>query len=160
MVESRAVTMMNMSNATGKRNLRYAIVAVIIIAIIAGGVYYQSTLSSAATTTSMMSETSSMTSETSMAPVSLVGAGATFPQPLIQKWTVEYHNLYPSITISYNGIGSGGGIQQITAKTIDFGASDAPLTGDQKSHCAGCIMIPISMTAVTIAYNVPGLGSG
>jgi phosphate transport system substrate-binding protein len=150
MTEPHAGTMMNMSNQTGKKNLRYVIVAIIIIVIIAGGIYYQTTLSGTSTT--------SMMSETSMAPVSLLGAGATFPQPLIQKWTVTYHQLYPSVTISYNGIGSGGGIQQITAKTVDFGASDAPLTDKQLAAAPGLVLFPETLGGVAITYNLVQYG--
>jgi phosphate transport system substrate-binding protein len=153
--------MMNMSNQTSKRNLRYVIIAVIIIAVIAGGVYYQSTASTTAATSNqstMMSETSGTMREASMGPVSLLGAGATFPQPLIQKWTVEYHNLYPSVTISYNGIGSGGGIQQITAKTVDFGASDAPLSDKQLSDAPELVLFPETLGGVAITYNLVQYG--
>src|SRR6185503_10692209 len=57
----------------------------------------------------------------------LNGAGATFPTPLYSKWTSEYNKLHPGVQINYQSIGSGGGIAQITAKTVDFGASDAPM---------------------------------
>src|ERR1044071_5540165 len=66
-------------------------------------------------------------------PISLNGAGATFPYPLYSKWMSEYNRLHPDIMINYQSIGSGGGIRQITAKTVDFGASDAPMTADEES---------------------------
>jgi phosphate transport system substrate-binding protein len=157
-MEPHAAPTMNMSNQTSKRNVRYVIVAVIIIAIIAGGLHYQSALSGTSAT-SMMSETSSnMMSETSMAPVSLLGAGATFPAPLIQKWTVQYGQLNPGVTISYNPIGSGGGIQQITQKTVDFGASDAPLTDTQLSDAPGLVLFPETLGGVAITYNLVQYG--
>src|SRR5215213_2546670 len=62
--------------------------------------------------------------------VSLQGAGATFPNPLYQKWLSEYGKLNANIRIDYQSIGSGGGIKQIQAQTVDFGASDAPMTND------------------------------
>ena len=150
MTKPHAARMMNMSNQTSTRNVRYVIIAIIIIVIIAGGLYYQTTLSGTATT--------SMMSETNMAPVSLLGAGATFPQPLIQKWTVTYNQLYPSVTISYNGIGSGGGIQQITAKTVDFGASDAPLSDKQLAAAPGLVLFPETLGGVAITYNLVQYG--
>jgi phosphate transport system substrate-binding protein len=91
-------------------------------------------------------------------PVQLLGAGATFPQPLIQKWTVTYNQLYPAVTISYNGIGSGGGIQQITAKTVDFGASDAPLSNAQLAAAQGLVLFPETLGGVAITYNLAAFG--
>src|SRR4029450_10231378 len=67
----------------------------------------------------------------------LTGAGATFPQPLIAQWQQKYKR----DEINYNGIGSGGGIAAITNRTVDFGASDAPLTPDQFSACKGCVQM-------------------
>ena len=90
--------------------------------------------------------------------VSLLGAGATFPAPLLQKWTVEYHKLNPSDTINYNSIGSGGGIQQITAKTVDFGASDAPLTDKQLAAAGGLVLFPETLGGVAITYNLVQYG--
>ena len=131
--------MKHMSNEKPKRKVgRIAIVIVIaIVAIIAGAFAYQSVTSSS-TSPPMQSTSQSMSatgSVTESQPVSILGAGATFPAPLIQKWTVEYHNLYSSVTINYNPIGSGGGIQQITKKTVDFGASDAPLSDCAIGKC-------------------------
>src|SRR5512135_1975583 len=65
-------------------------------------------------------------------PMTLNGAGATFPYPLYSKWISEYNHAYPDIRINYQSIGSGGGIRQITAGTVDFGASDAPMTADEE----------------------------
>jgi len=91
----------------------------------------------------------------------LNGAGATFPFPLISKWSNEYHNLKPDVQINYQAIGSGGGIKQMIAGTVDWGASDAPLTDDQM-HVADSahgplIHIPETLGAVVIAYNIPGV---
>src|SRR6516225_3574089 len=61
----------------------------------------------------------------------LTGAGSTFVNPLMSKWSKEYHTLHPGIQVNYQSIGSGGGRQQFLAKTVAFGASDAPLTEDQ-----------------------------
>ena len=58
-------------------------------------------------------------------------AGATFPYPIYSKWFDEYHKLHPDIQINYQSIGSGGGISQLTARTVDFGASDGPMTDEQ-----------------------------
>lgn len=89
--------------------------------------------------------------------VTLNGAGATFPFPLIDKWRVEYAKINDKVTINYQSIGSGGGIKQFAAKTVDFGASDAPLTADQFTGLKNPIHIPETIGAVTVTYNLPGL---
>ena len=86
----------------------------------------------------------------------ITGAGATFPAPLIAKWQGAYK---PS-KIVYSAIGSGGGIAAITARTVDFGASDAPLTPDQFKACKGCVQVPWAFSATSIPYNIPGVGGG
>jgi phosphate transport system substrate-binding protein len=91
-------------------------------------------------------------------PVSLNGAGATFPYPLYSKWMSEYNRLHPDIMINYQSIGSGGGIRQITAKTVDFGASDAPMTPDEESKAPSKIAhLPATLGAVVLGYNLPGV---
>jgi phosphate transport system substrate-binding protein len=86
----------------------------------------------------------------------LTGAGSTFVVPLVTQWTQSYH----ASQVSYSGIGSGGGIAAITARTVDFGASDAPLTPDQASACKGCVQIPWAFSATSIPYHVSGVGYG
>src|ERR1700683_2612497 len=66
-----------------------------------------------------------------VAQTTLNGAGATFPYPMYSKWFSEYHKLHSDIQINYQSIGSGGGIRQVIACTVDFGASDGPMTDDQ-----------------------------
>ena len=100
-----------------------------------------------------------MSFATTEAQTILNGAGATFPYPLISKWSNEYHNLKPDIQINYQSIGSGGGIKQMIAGTVNWGASDAPLT-DQQMHDADSahgpiIHVPETLGAVVIAYNIP-----
>jgi phosphate transport system substrate-binding protein len=87
---------------------------------------------------------------------SLVGTGATFPFPLISKWIPAVDNAL-GLNITYTATGSGAGIAQITARTVDFGASDAPLTSDQLSACKGCVVIPWALAGMSVMYNVPGL---
>ena len=89
----------------------------------------------------------------------LVGAGSTFVAPLVAQWEADYVKSPAAVTITYGAIGSGGGIDQITARTVDFGASDAPLSSDQATACKGCIQIPWSLGAVAITYNVKGLAN-
>ena len=86
----------------------------------------------------------------------LVGAGATFPFPLISKWIPAVGQAY-DINITYSPVGSGAGIAAITARTVDFGASDAPLTQSQLDACKGCVVIPWALSATSIPYNLPGV---
>lgn len=89
--------------------------------------------------------------------VTLNGAGATFPFPLLDKWRVEYAKVNEKVSINYQSIGSGGGVKQFIAKTIDFGATDAPLTVDQFKILKKPIHYPETIGAVTVTYNLPGL---
>ncbi|HEX7671923.1 MAG TPA: phosphate ABC transporter substrate-binding protein PstS, partial [Polyangiaceae bacterium] len=91
-------------------------------------------------------------------PISLNGAGATFPYPLYSKWMSEYARLHPDVLINYQSIGSGGGIRQISAKTVDFGATDAPMSADEESKAPGKLAhLPMTLGAVSVAFNVPGV---
>lgn len=84
----------------------------------------------------------------------LTGAGATFPAPLYQQWGSEYEKKF-GVRINYQSIGSGGGVQQITARTVDFGASDAPLKEDELAKAPGAILhIPTVFGAVVVTYNL------
>jgi len=88
----------------------------------------------------------------------LTGAGATFPNPIYTKWFAEYHKQHPDVEINYQAIGSGGGIRQILAGTVDFGASDGPMSDEQLSQAKIKILhIPTVLGAVVPAYNLPGL---
>ncbi len=88
----------------------------------------------------------------------LQGAGATFPNPLYQKWLSEYGKQNPTVKIDYQSIGSGGGIKQIQARTVDFGASDAPMTdAELKASPGELIHIPTVLGAVVLTYNLPGV---
>src|SRR5512146_2562402 len=84
------------------------------------------------------------------------GAGATFPFPLYSRWFYDYAFVDPSVKFNYQAIGSGGGIKQITAKTVDFGASDAILTADQLSAAPGLHMFPSVAGAEAIVVNLKG----
>ena len=87
---------------------------------------------------------------------SLVGTGATFPFPLVSKWIPRGRKAY-GINITYSPTGSGAGIASITARTVDFGASDAPLSPDQLDACKGCVVIPWALAAMSVPYNLPGV---
>ena len=90
--------------------------------------------------------------------VNLHGAGATFPNPLYQKWLSEYEKVHPSVKVDYQSIGSGGGIKQLKEQTIDFGASDAPMKDEDLKAAPGEILhVPTVLGAVVITYNLSGL---
>jgi phosphate transport system substrate-binding protein len=86
------------------------------------------------------------------------GAGATFPYPMYSKWFSEYHKAHSDVQINYQSIGSGGGIRQVLAGTVDFGASDGPMSDEQLSQAKVKILhIPTVLGAVVPAYNIPGV---
>ena len=88
----------------------------------------------------------------------LNGAGATFPYPMYSKWFSEYNKLHSDVQINYQSIGSGGGIRQVLAQTVDFGASDGPMSDEQLAQAKVKILhIPTVLGAVVPAYNVPGV---
>jgi phosphate transport system substrate-binding protein len=93
------------------------------------------------------------------AQTTLNGAGATFPYPIYSKWFSEYHNAHSDVQVNYQSIGSGGGIRQVIAGTVDFGASDGPMTDEQLSQFKNgkLLHIPTVLGAVVPAYNVPGV---
>jgi phosphate transport system substrate-binding protein len=93
-----------------------------------------------------------------IAQTTLNGAGATFPYPMYSKWFSEYHKLHPEIQINYQSIGSGGGIRQVINGTVDFGASDGPMTDEMLKEAKTKILhMPTVMGADVPAYNIPGM---
>jgi phosphate transport system substrate-binding protein len=87
--------------------------------------------------------------------ITLAGAGSTFVQPLVQQWIAPVGAAY-GYELQYSGVGSGAGVAAITARTVDFGASDAPLTADQFTACKGCVQIPWALSATAVIYNLSG----
>jgi len=92
----------------------------------------------------------------------LNGAGATFPYPIYSKWFSEYHKMHPDVQINYQSIGSGGGIRQVTEATVEFGASDMPMTDDQIKEAESKLKtkvfnLPTVLGAVVPAYNIPSV---
>ena len=93
-----------------------------------------------------------------LSQTTLNGAGATFPNPIYSKWFSEYDKIHSGVQINYQSIGSGGGIRQVIAGTVDFGASDMPMTDKQLQEAKGKILnIPTVLGADVPAYNVPGV---
>jgi phosphate transport system substrate-binding protein len=95
-----------------------------------------------------------------IAQTTLNGAGATFPYPMYSKWFSEYHKLHPDIQINYQSIGSGGGIRQVINGTVDFGASDGPMTDEMLKEAKTKILhLPTVLGADVPAYNIPGVNA-
>jgi phosphate transport system substrate-binding protein len=126
-------------------NTKYLVViAIVVIAIILGSVAAYVYLSQPATTS-----------------ITLQSAGATFPYPLLDSMIKNYSaNVKPNVQVNYQSIGSGGGISAMHDKTVDFGASDAPLTAADIVNVPNAVHIPETIGAVTVAYNLPGVPSG
>jgi len=102
----------------------------------------------------------SVTGIVSAQTVQINGAGATFPYPIYSKWFDEYHKAHPNVEINYQSIGSGGGIRQLSAGTVFFGASDGPMTNDQILAAGFRIVhLPTVLGGVVPVYNVPGVSS-
>ena len=131
--------------------LKWLVVPLVALAVAVaagcGGSSSSSSNSSSTTGTSSGSTTNSSV---------LTGAGSTFVAPLVSAWEAAYVKTPAAVTITYGAVGSGGGIDAITARSVDFGASDAPLTSDQATACKGCVQIPWALGATTIDYNVKG----
>jgi phosphate transport system substrate-binding protein len=85
----------------------------------------------------------------------LVGAGSTLVAPLVSQWSNDFGKK-TGVTLTYGAIGSGGGIAQITGRTVDFGASDAPFSSDQADACNGCLQVPWALAATLVSYHVNG----
>ncbi len=96
-----------------------------------------------------------------LAATQLTGAGSSFDYPFFSKAFYQYNQMHSNVTINYQSIGSGGGIQQFTAKTIDFGATDVPMNADELKRAAkGVLQVPIALGGVALTYNIPGVGGG
>ncbi|WP_058910721.1 phosphate ABC transporter substrate-binding protein PstS [Entomohabitans teleogrylli] len=110
------------------------------------------------TVATVVAATFSLSAFSALAAASLTGAGATFPAPVYAKWADTY-NKETGNKVNYQGIGSSGGVKQITANTVDFGASDAPLS-DEKLQQEGLFQFPTVIGGVVLAINLPGVKSG
>jgi len=115
-----------------------------------------SSSSSSKTSGSAAASPSSSSPAASSGSKTIVGAGSTLVAPLVSQWQPSYDSKY-GVAITYGAIGSGGGIAQITARTVDFGASDAPLTPSQFAAAKGVVQIPWALAATDIAYHVQGV---
>src|SRR3954464_5879058 len=90
--------------------------------------------------------------------IQIQGAGATFPNPIYQKWIAEYNKLHPNVEINYQSLGSGAGIRHLTAQTVFFGATDGPMTNEQLQAAPGKVFhFPTVLGADVPVYNLPGV---
>jgi len=88
----------------------------------------------------------------------LNGAGATFPSPIYQRWGQDYNKTNPDVQVNYQSIGSGAGVKQFVAGTVDFGASDAAMSDEEIAKApAGVVMLPMTAGSIVLAYNLPGV---
>lgn len=110
------------------------------------------------TVATVVAATLSMSAFSAFAAASLTGAGATFPAPVYAKWADTYQKETGN-KVNYQGIGSSGGVKQIIANTVDFGASDAPLADDKLAQ-EGLFQFPTVIGGVVLAVNLPGVKSG
>src|SRR5262249_8243994 len=92
-----------------------------------------------------------------LSQLTINGAGSTFVFPLMHTWRIAYQKVQPNVNINYQSIGSGGGVKQFTAKTVDFGASDAPLNAEERQAALGAVQIPETIGSVAVGYNIPGI---
>ncbi len=117
-----------------------------------------STRRTAVSAIAILSALSLLTScNSSSGTVALNGAGSTFVYPVMGRWIQDFHQSHANVQINYQSIGSGGGIQQVKSGTIDFGASDAPLSDADMAQMTPVIQIPESAGPVCVTYNLPGL---
>ncbi len=91
--------------------------------------------------------------------VNITGSGATFPDPIYEKWFSEYNKLHPDVQINYQAKGSGGGVADITAQTVFFGASDMPMTDEALGKAPGVLHFPTVLGGVVPVYNIPGVSA-
>jgi phosphate transport system substrate-binding protein len=144
------------------------VVIVIVVAVVAAGGAYVLSTGSAKTVTSTVTSTSVSTSAsiaTSTATVNpsvsvkLTGAGSTFINPVLSAMITAYQTATPTVAINYQSVGSGAGISALEGKTVDFAASDAPLQAADIAKTPNALTIPMTIGAVTVAYNIPGVKS-
>lgn len=115
------------------------------------------------TTTTPDSGTETGTETASLDPplegnVALTGAGASFPAPLYQNWFVQLNKEVPELQVNYQSVGSGAGVEQFTAGTVDFGASDVAMTDEEMAAISrGTLLLPVTAGSIVIAYNLPGV---
>jgi phosphate ABC transporter phosphate-binding protein len=140
---------LNAKRRDAKMNYKIVIAIAAIVVIVAGVAGY-----------AYLSSSGKSSSSPTPTTITLTGAGATFPYPLLSVMISHYHDQNSSVQVSYQSIGSGGGISDLESKLVDFAASDAPLGPADMAKAPGALHIPETIGAVTIAYNLPGISTG
>jgi phosphate transport system substrate-binding protein len=140
---------------TAQIDLRKAAALALVVGLAACG---GGTTTTTEETTEGGAETAATSEKIFSSNVSLTGAGASFPAPLYQNWFVELNKKVPELQVNYQSVGSGAGVEQFTAKTVNFGASDVAMTDDEISAIdKGAILLPMTAGAIVMAYNLPGV---
>ena len=137
----------------------YATGAIALVAALGVAACGSSSKSSSSSAAASGSATSSTPAATTGGAKTLVGAGSTLVAPLVDVWAPVYQKSF-GVTVTYGPVGSGGGIDAITGRSVNFGASDAPFTSAQATACKSCLEIPWALAATDVAYNVKGVSSG
>jgi phosphate transport system substrate-binding protein len=133
-----------------------AVIAIVVVIVAVAGIGAYVAVGTGHSTTTTTTTTSGV-----LLSGTLNVAGSTLVFPLMSSWTFAFHSLYPGVTVNYASVGSGQGIASITAKTVDIGATDAPLSSAQYAALpATVVTIPESISGVIPAYNLPGIGNG
>jgi len=152
---------------TGISTTTVAAIAVVAIIVVGAGAYLAASGSKTTTTVTAVSTSvsTSLSTSTSTAVVNptvsvkLSGAGSTFIVPVLQTMITAYQTATPTVAINYQGVGSGAGISALEGKTVDFAASDAPLQAADIAKAPSALTVPMTIGAVTVAYNIPGVKS-
>ncbi len=109
-------------------------------------------------TTKNNQSTEQTTNNTSQSTISLSGAGASFPATLYQRWFKDYNTINPNVQVSYQSVGSGAGVKQFMAGTVDFGASDGAMKPEEIAQVSkGVVLLPMTAGSIVLAYNLPGV---
>jgi len=147
---------------TGASGTTIGLVAVVIVVVVAAGAYLAFGTGSGPTSTTTTANTPTTSTSSYLAAATVNGGGGTLVFPLMSSWIFAYSQVQPNIQVNYASIGSGAGIAQITAGTLNFGESDAPLKTSQYTALPSgstLLTVPISDSAVVPAYNIPGVSS-
>lgn len=123
-----------------------------------GNTNTSTTTPEANTQSTTQANTQATTQATTQTTISLSGAGASFPAPLYQRWFKDYNTKNPNIEISYQSVGSGAGVKQFIAGTVDFGASDGAMKPEEIAQVSkGVVLLPMTAGSIVLAYNLPGV---
>jgi phosphate ABC transporter phosphate-binding protein len=161
---------MKFNSKQGVGTVAVAAVVIVVAVVAAVGAYVLASGTSSTVTSTTVSTVTNLvspptitvtttSSTTTAAPVTLNGAGSTFIQPVMNAMVSQFQTATPGVSINYQGVGSGAGIAALEGHTVDFAASDAPLQAADQAKAPNALTIPMTIGAVTVAYNLPGIKS-